>query len=241
MDHQSRIYLLAISCRIVAPLLLNSAWEGSCLAAQLALPDVGTNISYSFSADAPVFIIAEDVPFEDALQSQITFGESKHLRMEAEGERHILHIALTLRAPGIASLFTSIFNRLDETLTLFGKDSAILATADHNSLAYDDESGDYCTIGWGFEFASNVSYSGFEWTITPTSDDNVLLPETLSLETHMSAAGAILVVPEPKSTSVAIVCIVTLTALCRPRRGQCIAGRDFALRIAKKLSCGSCI
>lgn len=219
MNRQSRVASPTLASTVVAALTLGGAGEHRCLGFELALPDVGTNVSYDFSPETPVFVIADGAPTQKVLQSRLTFADEKHLRIVGEADRHSIYIDLTLRAPGIAGLFEPIFYSFDETLSLLGKDGARLTTTENTSISYYDRvSGDEYGYGWGFHFPSDISFYGLEWAITPSLEQGAQLPDSLTLETYMYATGAIRVVPEPTCAALATAVLITFATIARPRR-----------------------
>lgn len=173
-----------------------------CLAFELMLPDVGTDVNYDFFAETPQFAIAENALAQEVIQSQIMFGGGKHLRV-SESASHLIHINLILQAPGIATLFEPIFNPFDETMSLFGKFGEIIATTTNSSRSFN---ADEYQLGWSFNFTSDVSLRGFAWVITPSLLPGATLPDTITLAANMSAAGEVRVVPEPSCVRLALVC-----------------------------------
>jgi hypothetical protein len=208
---------LGLGFGIVAFLILWSMSAEKCSAFEMALPSIGTNINYDFSSQTPVFVIANAALTQEVLESEVTFTNNKHLNYSAEAELHLIHIDLTLRAPQINSLFEGTYISFDEKLSLVRADGSIAAMAENSAVSSVGDCGSYCdvfTFGWDFHL-SDFSFHGFEWTITPDLLQGVDLPETITVETYMWAAGSITVVPEPASAVSATILLVCVTAVSR--------------------------
>jgi hypothetical protein len=202
--------------RITAGLLLWLVHGASCLAFEMPLPNVGTSVNYDFLTETPEFEIVANAATQEALQSQVWFADNKHLRTTAEADLYLVHINLILRSPGIAELFEPILNPFDETLRLLGRNGESVATTTNSSRS--DSNSDEYQIGWDFNFASDVSFYGFDWALTPSLRPGKVLPDTMTLAMNISAAGEVRVVPEPSCIKLALTFVACIAALFQRAR-----------------------
>jgi hypothetical protein len=205
--------------RTVGALVLWSLCTQRCSALEISLPDIGTDINYDFLSQTHIFEIANSAPTQEILESEVTFTPGKHLRIPAL-PNSVFHIDLVLQAEGIRDLFDPILISFDESMSLLRKDGSVIANTKNTSVGYYESDPDGYIFGWDFHEISDPAVYGFRWSITPDLIQNGQLHVNLTVDTYMSGAESILVVPEPSLATIVIGSIVGFTALPRrPSRG----------------------